>query len=230
MKKAMIVARTISRNIGLTKLIQKLLPKRDYEQVFADAMMSAIQPDDTVWDVGANVGFYSRKFLQAVGPGGTVIAFEPAPACVEHLQEIKSSNSALQVVHAALGNRNGVVQLSVAADKTSPANRVLDYGMGSSGSTIDVSMYRAEDAQRQFTLLSPSIIKIDVEGYEMECIEGLGCILECTELRTLFVEVHFGILADRGLPFVPVQIENHLRKSGFRVAWIDASHLKASRV
>jgi hypothetical protein len=46
----------------------------------------------------------------------------------------------------------------------------------------------------------------------MECIEGVSCILESAELRTLFVEVHFGILADRGLPFIPVQIENHLKK------------------
>lgn len=46
-----------------------------------------LRPDDTVWDVGANIGLYTILIGAAVGPAGTVIAFEPMPPCFERLKE-----------------------------------------------------------------------------------------------------------------------------------------------
>ena len=39
-----------------------------------------LQPGDWVLDIGANVGHYTKRFSELVGPGGRVIAVEPTPA------------------------------------------------------------------------------------------------------------------------------------------------------
>lgn len=49
-------------------------------------MFEAIKPGDVIWDVGANVGYYTRKFSDSVGPAGQVFAFEPFPATAARLR------------------------------------------------------------------------------------------------------------------------------------------------
>ena len=49
-------------------------------------------------------------------------------------------------------------------------------------------------------------------------------------LRAVFIEVHFGILAERGLSAAPGRIERLLSEKGFRNRWLDLSHLAAYRL
>ena len=72
--------RTVVRVLSLGRSTE------EYEQDFRSAMIASIRPGDCVWDVGANVGFYSELFIDAVGPAGKVISFEPSPACVAMLE------------------------------------------------------------------------------------------------------------------------------------------------
>ena len=63
----MIKLRSIARRIGLTRAIVRIRGEAQYEERFSNAMLSAIYPGAVVWDVGANVGFYSAKFSDRVG-------------------------------------------------------------------------------------------------------------------------------------------------------------------
>ena len=56
------------------------LYKDRFEAGPVDALRQFIKPGTTVIDVGANIGFFSRRFARWVGPGGRVIAIEPEPA------------------------------------------------------------------------------------------------------------------------------------------------------
>jgi hypothetical protein len=76
----------------------------------------------------------------------------------------------------------------------------------------------------------PTVVKIDVEGYECEVLAGLSRHLSDPKVRLIGVEVHFGILRERRLGDGPRQIENLLSRSGFAVRWTDASHLIAARL
>ena len=77
--------------------------------------------------------------------------------------------------------------------------------------------------------LRPNKIKIDVEGFEYEVLAGLRDQLDHPALDTLFIEVHFGVLAARGLAGTPTRIAQTCRNHGFAVRWPDASHLCAHR-
>ncbi len=73
------------------------------------------------------------------------------------------------------------------------------------------------------------MIKVDVEGFEEEVLQGMGEMLTSPELRSVLVEVHFMKLELRGKATAPVRIEKLLRDKGFKTNWVDASHLFASR-
>jgi Methyltransferase FkbM domain len=64
---------------------------------------------------------------------------------------------------------------------------------------------------------SPNVIKIDVEGFELEVLEGLDRTLRSPSCRAVFVEVHFGILDRRDPSAGPVPSREFL--AGFRARW-----------
>ena len=71
------------------------------------ALRKSIRPGMTVYDCGANVGYFSVMFARLVGEGGRVFAFEPSPASVECLGAARSLNGSgqMEVVPAAVWER-----------------------------------------------------------------------------------------------------------------------------
>ena len=89
MNKALIRARSIARKLGVLsamKAVHAAIFSHGYESRFDNALLSHINTGDRVWDVGANVGFYTAKFAEKVGPTGVVVAFEPVRECFDLLE------------------------------------------------------------------------------------------------------------------------------------------------
>ncbi len=76
--------RTLTRHAGLNRLVSQLMRNRGYEERFGPELLKWVAAGDCVWDVGANVGFYTMRFAEKVGQGA-VVAFEPAGSCYEEL-------------------------------------------------------------------------------------------------------------------------------------------------
>jgi FkbM family methyltransferase len=215
-----IKARSVARRLGLLSFIQRARRKRPYEAEFGSALVGAVRPGDTVWDVGANVGFYTRQFLERVGPTGAVVAFEPEPACCAILRR---DCSAATLVNAALGERasDGFIQFRGKA--RSGTRLVAEPG----AATVPIKIIAGEDYDGP----RPNVLKIDVEGFEEEVLAGMSGILADRRLRAIFLEVHFAMLEQRGKAEAPIRIEQRLRAFGFRLKWFkDRSHLQALRL
>ena len=74
-------------------------PKRDVWQKPRELVAAlALQPGQTVADLGAGTGYFSRYLAAAVGPAGTVFAVEVEPTLVEHLRRRAERESGLNVV------------------------------------------------------------------------------------------------------------------------------------
>jgi FkbM family methyltransferase len=190
-------------------------------------LLAAVRSGDTVWDVGANVGVYAAQFAER--GAANVVCFEPAPAAVAALRHRFPEGSAganpVRIVPIALADRRGTATFS--ADGSSPNNQI-----GTSDGTkptVEIQVRSADEALIEFALPTPNVIKIDVEGYELEVIEGLSRLLASKELRSVFVEVHFSLLHNRKLDEAPASILQTLRQHGFRVHWVDPSHIGAHR-
>lgn len=220
-----LVARNVGRTLGLNKWIASYLLGGGYETKYDNSFSGALQQGDCVWDVGANVGYYTRLFSERVGERGKVFAFEPSPVNFERLSTACATLDNVTLFQSGLGKENSKLRFQQGTDDLGATSRIVDAE--SEGLAVDIrsgaSLISSEDA------LLPNAIKIDVEGFEYEVLEGLGEHLKNPGLRVIGVEVHFGILKERGVPRAPQEIEDMLWRNGFSVSWPDSSHILAVR-
>jgi len=222
--------RAMARKAGLNRALAGLLIGRKYEDRFGEALLSAIEPGDTVWDVGANVGVYTARFLASVGPTGKVVAFEPAEACHQAVLDRFKDESRLTAMPMALGGECGTVSMAMETDDLATTHRVVTEGAAVAGPTRLVTIATGESVCREFPGLFPNVVKIDVEGHEGAVMQGMKPLLTDPRLRCVGVEVHFGLLDARNESKTPRRIEEALGAAGYRVAWADPSHIVATRI
>jgi FkbM family methyltransferase len=214
--------RTVARVLSLGR------HREGYEQSFRSVMFGSIRPGDCVWDVGANIGFYSELFTTAVGPSGKVISFEPSRACVVLMEERlrdRAASASWEVMPVALSDKDGEAWLSVEGGDTAPSNHLASRD---EGATVVVRTARG-DSLLTAGCDAPAVVKIDVEGFEGEVLDGMGSALDLPSLRAVCVEVHFGTLNERGKPHEPTRIVRLLQDHAFTVKWVDRSHFIARR-
>lgn len=225
-----LLLRNLGRTLGLNRRLASLFAGGHYEDRFQTLMLDSIQSGNCVWDIGANVGLYTKQFAERVGKQGRVFAFEPSPVNLEQLQRTVADQNHVVVLPVALGDRIGMVGFQQGADALGATSKVVDTQTSSEQSIIEVEMVRGDELVRAGRAQPPNVIKIDTEGFELDVLEGLADLIHHAALRTLCIEVHFGLLEARGLPDAPARIERRLSAAGFRCTWPDASHIVATRI
>ncbi len=222
--------RSMTRKLGLNKLIGSLLIGNRYEDKFGPAFEACIRAGDTVWDVGANVGLYTAVFLEATGQTGRVVAFEPTAACFAQLRGRFSDIDPVRVtlMNIALGDSDGTTSMVVDPDPLAATHQIVSkHTTGARFMTVNVRT--ASSLVQEAPGLFPNSVKIDVEGHEGAVLDGFGTLLADRRLHSIGIEVHFGLLDARGESARPRQMERILSRNGFAVRWTDPSHLLATR-
>ena len=157
-----------------------------YEYDKCRAFEAMVKPDSVVFDIGANVGFYTLLGSVLVGPGGKVFAFEPHPQNLALLNAHLSLNAVnnVAVIEKAVSDRDGV---SFFAGKDATGHLAAD-------GTLRVETVSLDSIVRQGALPPPAYIKIDVEGAESLVLAGAKSLLsDCRPalfLATHGTEVH----------------------------------------
>jgi FkbM family methyltransferase len=230
MNKTLIRARSAARKLGLLSGLKRVhsLFSRGYERRFDAALLSHIEPGDVIWDVGANVGLYTEKFLARTGPEGKVVAFEPAPACFDVLSQKFKHTTNVILEPAALSSSNTTGLMRMASDPLGATHQLMDDGTADGGASVPVTVLTA-DAYVEGSKNIPNVIKIDVEGFEYDVFQGMKTLLGEPKLRAIFCEIHFALLEKRGQAFTPIEIERLLRHARFDVKYTDSSHIQAIR-
>lgn len=192
-----------------------------------DSVMSAeLREGDCVWDVGANVGHYTRFYSAAVGTEGSVYAFEPSPINFERLSAACADLANVTAHCLGLGRSDGSISFLQGEDELGATSRIVAPG---TGAALDIEVLTGSTLIERRGVETPNVVKIDVEGYELDVLQGLGEHISSDSLRAIGIEVHFGLLAERGMSHAPQQIERLLKQSGYSVQWPDSSHIVAKR-
>ena len=223
--------RSALRRAGVTKHLSVLRPflsGANYEERVDQALQSMLREGDVVWDVGANVGLYTERFAQAVGPSGAVVAFEPIATTFEALRSRVEAIPNVAIRMQALGSKLGSVEVTLDADPTSATN-TLAQSASSGASTQTVSLTTMDDVLENEGLACPNVVKIDTEGFEEEVIWGMRRALGNPALRAIMIEMHFALLEGQGYRRAPDRICSALLDRGFELTWVDPSHLLARR-
>jgi FkbM family methyltransferase len=156
-----------------------------YEVARVRAFAKAVVQGAVVYDVGAHVGFYSLLASSRVGPSGKVYAFEPLDRNLRYLRLHVTLNNLQNcvILEEAVCNRVGTLPFSAAAWESSMGRLSPDGEKLVPSTTLDSCIY----GEKGFS--PPDIVKIDVEGAELEVLEGATRAL--TEFHpTIFLEVH----------------------------------------
>jgi FkbM family methyltransferase len=156
--------------------------KRLLEAGPTSKLRDLVEPGTTVIDVGANIGFFSIKFVRWVGSGGKVIAIEPESRNVDSLRRRVGRaklGAVVECVQAVAAAEPG--ELRLALNPTHPGDhRIAAVGEPVRALTID-----------ELTEGSPrtvSLVKIDVQGAEMMVLSGARRVM-AADRPALFIEV-----------------------------------------
>lgn len=223
----MINLRKLARKLKILRFIAELLNRgADYEARFKNGLMDNIKSDWCVWDVGANVGIYTEYFRDAV-PQGSVVAFEPDQSCVGLLQDKFKKSNNVTIEKYALSDRDNEVLFS--SDEFSVTNGILTNDDNESLKGTKIQAVTGETYVSSRPERFPNAIKVDVEGHEYAVFSGIESMLSDRRLCLIGIEVHFSQLSNNGNGHFPEELHRKLMDHGFRVKWLDSSHILASR-
>ncbi|MDX6752579.1 FkbM family methyltransferase [Geminicoccaceae bacterium 1502E] len=158
----------------------------------------ALRSGDLFGDVGANAGSYT--ILAAGVAGADVVAVEPVPETLERLKaniELNELDGRVRVCASAVGARSGTARFSCNADTT---NKFIDKNIVDNVPSMEVSVRTIDSI---FERRAPEIIKVDVEGFEAEVLEGAARVLPNPALKALVIEV-LDLDVDRATGSLPV--------------------------
>jgi FkbM family methyltransferase len=148
-------------------------------------VLHLLRQDDLFIDIGANIGSYT--ILAGAAVGARCISFEPLPATYAHfmrnicLNDIKDRVTAL---NCGVGDAEGVLCFTSDLDTV---NHVANQEEMSLGSAVEVKVFPLD------TIIggeAPTLIKIDVEGFETNVIKGARSVLIRDSLRAVIMELN----------------------------------------
>lgn len=132
-----------------------------------------VRPGDTVVDIGANLGLVTFALAAQVGPAGRVHAFEPNPEMCGLIERGIARNRLrnVQLHRTALGAEAGELTLSVPSGHAGSASLVEDRQSADS-CRIRVPVQTLTGAMEEREAEPVRLVKIDVEGFEPQVLEG----------------------------------------------------------
>ena len=158
-----------------------------YEKGTLQFIREHLKPGQVFLDIGANIGLMSLFAAQCVGKQGHVYAFEANPETAKilrhnlHINAVKNTD----VIEKAIGNANGNIKLYAnwqvnrgGATLIKPAEAKESY---------EVELTRINDFS-ELRELPIAMVKIDVEGFELDVLKGMSDLLKRESPPMLIVE------------------------------------------
>ncbi len=144
-----------------------------YERPMQLLIARRIRLGMAVWDIGANVGFHTLAFSNAVGLGGSVTAIEPQCQNVGFLQrhlELNHSGN-VSVLQCGVSDRASICSFSVGRHSS-------EGRLEPSATSYKIPTVTLDDYAFSYDGGVPDLMKIDVEGAESAALKGAVKILE----------------------------------------------------
>ena len=195
--------RAIDRSFPPTALLQRRIrrgPLRDmvlevdpraldmvigrYEPAIQAVLESTLRKDDVAFDVGSNLGYFTLVMARAVGSEGRIVACEPDPEMFSALNRNVARNGHdsghVAALPTAVGATKGKVRFARGWRAT--RGRIVQ-----DGGDLEVEVTTLDELADRFG--HPRLVKIDVEGAELDVLRGATEVLKEGKPR-LLVEIH----------------------------------------
>jgi len=184
-----------------------------YGESDTEFVKKIIKKSDVVLDIGANIGYYTLIFAKLVGDSGKVFSFEPESENFKILKKNVEINGYNNVIleQKIVSNNDGISTLYVS--EKAGSHRIYksdDYIQSFEIESISVDNYLEKNNINKI-----DFIKIDVEGAELNVLQGIQKILDSNEHIILFTEFSPNQIKSCGLE--PTDMINFLLNNKFKI-------------
>jgi FkbM family methyltransferase len=151
------------------------------------AIRDYVVAGDTVYDIGANVGYVSLSLAKRVGPKGHVIAFEPIPSSADAFRQNIEINGItnVQLLNLAASDKSG--EAVIRMTENSATASLVWHRNETSAVEIHIRAAAIDELVEAGEFGLPTFVKIDVEGSEGIVLHGMRRTI-ATAQPVLFVE------------------------------------------
>src|SRR2546427_2768502 len=164
----------------------------DASELDFKVVKTLVAPGDSVVDIGANIGVYTKYLSDLLGNQGRVYSIEPVPLTFYILKTnvLHLALDNVELLQVAISNENGIASMEIPTYESGGENF---YMARITLSNETHSMRRQSVPTRTLDSLLElptqiSFIKCDVEGHEYKCLQGAKRILE-TSMPALLIEI-----------------------------------------
>jgi FkbM family methyltransferase len=177
-----------------------------------------LRPGDAYVDVGAHVGYHSLVAARLVGEGGRIIAIDPQPYnCAKILTNAELNGIANIVVFAAaVDESDGFTSLKNQSRQDKARLTLAAPGINDGALTFVVPRITLRWLLETYKLSIVNLLKVDVEGFELEVLKGTGDAMRAVE------NIVFEVLPGEDTDKVRA-IERILRDFGFQMFDVDGA-------
>lgn len=176
-----------------------------YEKIPSLIFCKLLKPGDQLIDVGANIGYYSLLASGIVGKKGKIFAFEPVSKIFHKLSLNTFGHGNIEIFRSACGQQSGDATIYLADKWCTAGSRISAPIENQPVVTEEIKVLRLDD---HFEDQRVDVVKIDVEGYEMNVLKGMENILRHNSQIKLFIEINRKLLQMGGSS--PEEVFNYL--------------------
>lgn len=182
-----------------SRYVSALLQHRVAAGIEHEAVLLSIRPEFVV-DVGANRGQFSLA-VRSCAPTASIVAFEPLPVPASTYREIFHSDRRVTLHEAAISQRidTATIHVSTRDDSSSLlpiAERQVQLFPGTQEAGLtEVRTTRLDAVVTAQAIVKPSLLKLDVQGYELEALEGCSGLIDFFDfvyVECSFIELYRG--------------------------------------
>ena len=133
--------------------------------------LRSIRKGDVIFDIGANIGYYSILFSKLCGKNGFVHCFEPVPETFQLLLQTMGNCENAKINNIAAGDSEDKLEMSYDPEDSEKASLIVDPT--SSNSTRIVKVLPLDEYAKEIKLDRLNFLKCDVEGFELRTLKGM---------------------------------------------------------
>ncbi|MFX1315207.1 MAG: FkbM family methyltransferase [Promethearchaeota archaeon] len=173
-----------------------------------------IRNGDIILDIGASIGWYTCKVSKLVGDNGKIIAIEPNQRNYEYLKkniEINNLNNIITINKGVWSSKKELIFLCKGYGSTLEFNRVFE---NKSRNFITINVDTIDNIISELKLTKINLIKMDIEGAEIEAILGAKYVINNFKMLKLIIAAYHK--NQKGLESFKILVP-YLERRGFKI-------------